>query len=535
MKAGLYLRVSSPGQAEKFSLPAQRRILTEYAKQQGWQFEVFDDAGISGETLDARPSMLRLLKEAQAGRLEVALAVELERFSRSQDLFDWLTIRRTFREAGVRWGTPAQLFSPDDPEDAFLSVLFGALASREKQKFLLRARRGKDESARKGRFVASVRPYGYTIDGQRRLAVKDDEAEIVRRIFRLNREGLGVRAIARTLTRERIPTPRQAFGHPLAGSGWSKATVSRVLANRLYAGQALWGRRRKIAGKLERQPETEWIRIPAPRLVSDEDFALAQKRIRSNARMMARNRTHEFLLTALLTCERCGKPLHGSSSHHRRYYRPTCEHAETVRADRLEAAVWAELVRGMRQPALVLAEAKRQRDSKFSGRDATALRLDAIRAALQKIPGERERVSLQHQEGYLDWQTARTRLDEIKRRQAELEAEVAHLEASFATATAGREQEASLRTLLQRFGRRLANLSTTEKSAVIRGFIQRVSVGPDGITLDSYLPSPLQISGSETATTSSNTSRRNSSHGSRSCIQKPIRVPATTGTNVAAA
>ncbi len=535
MKAGLYLRVSSPGQVEKFSLPAQRRILTEHCERQGWQYEVYEDAGISGETLDARPGMLRLLADARAGRIGVALAVELERFSRSQDLFDWLVVRRTFREASIRWGTPAQLFSPDDPEDAFLSVLFGALASREKTKFLLRARRGKDESARQGRFVASVRPYGYTIDERRRLVVKDDEAEVVRRIFASNREGVGVRAIARTLTREHIPTPRQAFGHPLAGSGWSKATVSRVLANRLYVGQASWGRRRKVAGKLERRPEAEWITIPAPRLVSDEDFALTQKRIRANARMMARNRTHEYLLTALLTCERCGKPLHGSGSHGRRYYRPTCEHAENARADRIEAAVWAELVRGMQHPSLILAEAKRQREAKFSEGDATALRLDAVRAALQKIPGELERISLQHQEGYLPWPQAKARFNDSRRRQAELEAEAAQLEVSFETATAGREQEAGLRALLQRFGRRLANLSTAEKSAVVHGFLQRVSVGRDGLLIDSYLPNPRQISGSETASTSSNTSRRNSSHGSRSCIQKPIRVPTTTGTNVAAA
>lgn len=109
-----------------------------------------------------------------------------------------------------------------------------------------------------------------------------------------------------------------------------------------------------------------------------------------------------------------------------------------------------------------------------------------------------------------------TRLDEIERRQADLEAEVTHLEASFATATADREQEANLRTVLQRFGRRLANLSATEKSAVIHGFVQRVSVGADGIALDSYLPSPTQTSRSETASTSSSTSRRNSSHGRRS-------------------
>ena len=130
MKAALYLRVSTDAQTERFSLPAQRRILAEFCERQGWQYEVYEDAGISGETISARPAMQRLLRDAQAKAFGVALAVEVERFSRSTDLFDWLAIRKTFRDAGIRWGTPSQLFAPDDPEDGFLTVLFGALAAR---------------------------------------------------------------------------------------------------------------------------------------------------------------------------------------------------------------------------------------------------------------------------------------------------------------------------------------------------------------------------------------------------------------------
>jgi hypothetical protein len=47
----------------------------------------------------------------------------MERFSRSTDLFDWLVIKRTFRDAGVQFGTPSQMFAPDDPEDEFVSDL----------------------------------------------------------------------------------------------------------------------------------------------------------------------------------------------------------------------------------------------------------------------------------------------------------------------------------------------------------------------------------------------------------------------------
>ncbi len=54
MRAALYLRVSTAEQADRYSLPAQRRMLTEYCEHQGWQYLVYEDAGISEEMIEAR-------------------------------------------------------------------------------------------------------------------------------------------------------------------------------------------------------------------------------------------------------------------------------------------------------------------------------------------------------------------------------------------------------------------------------------------------------------------------------------------------
>ncbi len=488
MRAGLYVRVSTEGQTEKFGLPAQRRILTEFAERQGWQHEIYEDAGISGETLDARPAMLKLLKDAEAGRLDVVLAVELERFSRSQDLFDWLVIKKTFREAKVKWGTPNQLFSPDDPEDAFLSVLFGALSAREKQKFIQRTRRGKEQAARQGRYIATWRPYGYTVEDGK-LSVKEDEARTVRHIFQLNRKGKSIREIVRTLNRDRIPTPRQAFGHKLAGTQWQRSTIGYLLSNPLYVGRAFYGKTRQVAGKREQQSEEKWVTIPAPRIVSDGDFNLAQQRIRQNAALAERNQHNIYELKGLVFCS-CGRRMYGQPSGDRRYYRPNCKDAHHVRADKIESLVWQEVMRALKHPDLIVAEAKKQRESRFGEKDEVALRLETVRAALAKIPTERERVSLQHQEGYLEWSKAKARLDEIKQREAELEEERGRLESRLTSAAADREQEASLRTLLKRFDTRLQTLTAEERMLVLRGFVKRVVITPAGeVSIDAYLPS----------------------------------------------
>lgn len=198
-----------------------------------------------------------------------------------------------------------------------------------------------------------------------------------------------------------------------------------------------------------------------------------------------------FEVAGIIFCAACHARLYGKVGRGGHYYRcaSRCPGSRYVRADAIERLVWEEVTRALGQPELVLAEAKRQRESKFSAKDGTALRLETVKVALAKLPAERKRVLDTHQEGYLPWSEAKARLDEIKKRQAELEAAAGRLEGSFATATADGERELTLRTTLQRFGRRLEILTPEERSVVLRGFVRRITVGYDGaVTLDAYLP-----------------------------------------------
>ena len=47
--AAIYLRVSTRMQVEKYSLGAQKRILTELCTNNGWNYLIYEDAGISGK------------------------------------------------------------------------------------------------------------------------------------------------------------------------------------------------------------------------------------------------------------------------------------------------------------------------------------------------------------------------------------------------------------------------------------------------------------------------------------------------------
>src|SRR4051812_43495459 len=98
MNVAIYARYSSDSQRDA-SIVDQQRICHEYAQRQGWTVVAdYSDAAISGASLQLRPGIQALLRDAKAGRTDAVLAESLDRFSRDQEdtasLFKRLTFAR---------------------------------------------------------------------------------------------------------------------------------------------------------------------------------------------------------------------------------------------------------------------------------------------------------------------------------------------------------------------------------------------------------------------------------------------------------
>jgi site-specific DNA recombinase len=505
MKAACYLRVSTQEQVERFSLPAQRKMLTEHCERNGWSCTIYEDAGISGETISARPAFQKLLRDAEGKRFDVALAVEMERFSRSTDLFDWLTIRQAFRKAGVRFGTPSQLFDPDDLEDRFLSLLFGALSAREKEKLLARSLRGKAEATRQGRYVGGQPPLGYYLDGGT-LLVNEKEAQIVRHVFSLARTGGSSNEIARTLNREGVPTQRGLRGYKSAGKSWRATSISRILRAGIYAGNGVW----------------KEIPFRTPAIISADEFEAVQKNRAQVAALSVAHPKRTYLLRGLIWCGRCGQRMGGETVHgHYRYYSHRWEgQRHSVRAGPVEDAVLREVLSALRDPQAVLRLAREQAES-FGEHDESLLRLNTLNEHLAKVPESRSRILDAWEEGVIDKAEYKARLQKLADRKSQWEAERDGLQAKLGEqAVTGDEaerlaeafglgvplDESTVGEMLSKFDSKVwvAELLGTEapltastpeefwgrtQEAYIRAVIRKITVRPDGsLTFEGLLP-----------------------------------------------
>ena len=156
---------------------------------------------------------------------------------------------------------------------------------REKVKSALRRKAVRGE-------VLGRPPYGYRVGPRNRLEVVDDEAVVVRYIFRLYlHDGLGIRLIARRLNEEGLQTRRNR--------AWSMVSIRDILRNRAYLGTY----------------QRLGVRVPGthPALVSPDDFRRVQERLSDRRTNFSPRKVSGFLLSGLVICDSCGNRMIGVS------------------------------------------------------------------------------------------------------------------------------------------------------------------------------------------------------------------------------
>src|SRR5918995_1392493 len=156
MRVALYIRVSTDEQTKfGYSLADQRDQLEAYASQRGWVVvAVIVDEGRSG-TDPTRPGLLEVLRLAEEGKIDAALATKRDRFYRSRLLR--LATDEDLKEHGV------QLLALDDTGHMVGDSMLDTFAEWERENTRDRLMDGKFKKARKGQIPGGGHaPYGFS-------------------------------------------------------------------------------------------------------------------------------------------------------------------------------------------------------------------------------------------------------------------------------------------------------------------------------------------------------------------------------------
>ena len=165
-------------------------------------------------------------------------------------------------------------------------------------------------------------PYGYKrINGDKQTLVVDEPAaEIVRKVFRLACQGMGVTAIAEQLTEEKVLIPsaytakyfpencrNRSFSDPYR---WNANTIGHILDRQEYLGHTVLGKsiceNFKTKQRRAATPEELMIFPDTHEAIIDQDtWDIAQK-LRVRAKPRAANGTYSHRLSGMIYCADCG-------------------------------------------------------------------------------------------------------------------------------------------------------------------------------------------------------------------------------------
>ena len=321
-RVGLYIRLSREDgdKEESSSVTNQREILKRYVSEQENFFIVkeYVDDGYTGTNFD-RPGFKRMIEDIEAGIIDTVITKDLSRLGRERLGVGHYT-EIYFPEHNVRY--IALLDNIDTYFDAGMNDMApfkGVINDMYVRDISKKIRSSLIERKKAGNFLGVTAPYGYEKDSNNKfhLVINEKEAEIVKRVFRLYLEGNGLTRIAQILTKDGVPVPGESRNigktrKTALYSSWKQTTIRRILDNRVYLGELVQFKRRKINYKSKRRinvPEEErYICKGAHETIIDEEsFNAVQNILKKNKSF--KGTKHDYLFKGLLFCSECGARL----------------------------------------------------------------------------------------------------------------------------------------------------------------------------------------------------------------------------------
>ncbi len=313
MRCGIYVRVSTDEQRDNgYSIDSQLRMIKEYCEKNSYDIvDVYNDAGHSGKDL-MRPEMQRLLKDIKSHKIEKIVAIKVDRLTRNN--YDGFWLLNYCEEHDVKIEL---ILEPYNVSTANGEMIFGmnlVFGQRERKEIGARTKRAMEEMALEKVHPAKA-PYGYTRNSETgHLEVEPIEAQVVKRIFELYKNGTTIRGISNTLNEEK------AY---LRQGKWNSDKVYKILTNSIYIGTFAYGKTKRKA------QDVLYVDNYCEPIIDKNTWDITRKRLEKNKHPNYGEHIHLF--TGIVKCTTCGKIMSSTNSfknsgklNQKVYYHVTC-------------------------------------------------------------------------------------------------------------------------------------------------------------------------------------------------------------------
>lgn len=293
--AAIYLRVSTVDQ----NYERQRVELEALVKSRGdnlkYVFEEKRSAVLSMDTREQLTKMRQLTKDD----VDIIYIWDITRLSRRS--IDFINLVYEFANKGIcLYFKDKNIITLDEDGqiNAMASIylyMLGIFAQMDAENLKSKMKSGKEKSLLDGNSYTTHAPFGYYLDNKK-LYIKEDEAELIRMIYDLYIDGKTLNEAAIQMNSKNIPTK--------SGGKWTAEIIRKMIINPVYKGKPEYRNYKKVNGKLQ----VDKVRVfDAPAIIDAGKWDLAQEQRVKNITCADKSRTRKALLRGIMVCGLCGK------------------------------------------------------------------------------------------------------------------------------------------------------------------------------------------------------------------------------------
>lgn len=493
-----YARVSTDQEAQEDSFERQVEYYTQYIKSHPeWTFGgIYADPGISGTKADSRPEFQRMIQDCRDGKINKILTKSVSRFARNT--VDTLNYIRELKELNISVSFENENVDTMAPGGEILLTLLAAMAEQESRTISSNIKWAYRKKWEKGDVSLNALMLGYQKvgkdkEGRTIYKIVEEEAAVIRRIFREYIAGMSTGLIAKRLNEEHVLEDGKAWP-------WKAGLIYRTLANEKYTGNAILGKTYKPDVLSKRrlknngQAPQYYVEHALPSIISEEVFQAAQqererrKAAKDSAAGTSRW-TGMYPFSGLLICKKCGAKmrrharLNGSGEKRPCWvctYKLDAGHdrcaSKPLHEEVLEKAYQAAVEKLLQDTETVTEEMKKQADVLF--KDESTLEMKCVNKEIIRIQEAAMAVHREHLGGTITDMDYTAKMTDFREQIEVLEERKEILQQ---TAT----NMARLRASLDSFAARAKDgtLGTVDDALVMKEMVDQIIVGDDEIEI----------------------------------------------------
>lgn len=316
IRAVIYIRFSSKQQAESFSIEYQQEECLKYIERKGYKFvgEYIDKAK-TGKKTAGREALEEMLYDAGKNKFDKIIVFSFSRsFRNTRDALN--TNHELMEKHGIVIESVIEPIDMSSPHGKFSGTNLFAMHELQSDILAAHVKSGLYVAAKQGYYLGGIVNIGYDTyetgefsrgKPRKKYCVNEEEAEIVKMIFKMYVEGFSINYIRDEVNRLGLRTRR--------GYAMSSQNLSRMFRNEFYVGI----RKYEIEGY-----DPLYIENAVPAIIDTDTWNAAQMRNNSQKdffkkRHAPRQTKRFYPLTGKIHCACCEKHFVGEWKGEKRY------------------------------------------------------------------------------------------------------------------------------------------------------------------------------------------------------------------------